>query len=531
MYFAANTLWATSDGGRSWKQISPDLTRKTYDLPASVGVYKSDPTAEAKQRGVIYALAVSPKQQGMMWAGTDDGLIWLTTDSGAHWNNVTPPQLSAWQKVSVLEASHTDPQTAYAAVNTLRIDDLHPHIYRTRDSGKSWTEITNGIAENQNVNSVREDTKRKGLLFAGTEGAVYVSFDDGDHWESLRLNLPATSVRDLLIKNDDLAIATHGRGFWILDDITPLRQMWGNSVNGAFLFAPELAYRVHWSSNPDTPLPPDEPAGQNPSDGAILNYYLKAASSKPVTLEILDASSKVVRRYSSADPVPRPNPELPIPEYWVRPYQGLSAAPGFHRFLWDMHYTPVPGGTPDYPISAVEHNTAPTPSSPWIMPGKYTVVLTVDDQKYTQSLTVQMDPRVKTSMPDLQKQFDLSNQLYEDLMALQPVMEKAADAREKLKEMQKTATGAELEKLQATSKELAAIEGGGGRRRRRGAQPENLTGVHDQLLQVFGMLQEVDVAPTMQAAAAVPKVDQSTKTVIQQWKEFQKESLAPLKLQ
>jgi photosystem II stability/assembly factor-like uncharacterized protein len=531
MYFAANTLWATSDGGRSWKQISPDLTRKTYDLPASVGVYKSDPTAEAKQRGVIYALAVSPKQQGLMWAGTDDGLIWLTTDSGAHWNNVTPPQLSAWQKVSVLEASHTDPQTAYAAVNTLRIDDLHPHIYRTRDFGKSWTEITNGIAENQNVNSVREDTKRKGLLFAGTEGAVYVSFDDGDHWESLRLNLPATSVRDLLIKNDDLAIATHGRGFWILDDITPLRQMWGNSVNGAFLFAPELAYRVHWSSNPDTPLPPDEPAGQNPSDGAILNYYLKAASSKPVTLEILDASSKVVRRYSSADPVPRPNPELPIPEYWVRPYQGLSAAPGFHRFLWDMHYTPVPGGTPDYPISAVEHNTAPTPSSPWIMPGKYTVVLTVDDQKYTQSLTVQMDPRVKTSMPDLQKQFDLSNQLYEDLMALQPVMEKAADAREKLKEMQKTATGAELEKLQATSKELAAIEGGGGRRRRRGAQPENLTGVHDQLLQVFGMLQEVDVAPTMQAAAAVPKVDQSTKTVIQQWKEFQKESLAPLKLQ
>ena len=531
MYFAANTLWATSDGGRSWKQISPDLTRKTYDLPASVGVYKSDPTAEAKQRGVIYALAVSPKQQGLMWAGTDDGLIWLTTDSGTHWNNVTPPQLSAWQKVSVLEASHTDPQTAYAAVNTLRIDDLHPHIYRTRDSGKSWTEITNGIAENQNVNSVREDTKRKGLLFAGTEGAVYVSFDDGDHWESLRLNLPATSVRDLLIKNDDLAIATHGRGFWILDDITPLRQMWGNSVNGAFLFAPELAYRVHWSSNPDTPLPPDEPAGQNPPDGAILNYYLKSASSKPVTLEILDASSKVVRRYSSADPVPRPNPELPIPEYWVRPYQGLSAAPGFHRFLWDMHYTPVPGGTPEYPISAVEHNTAPTPSSPWIMPGKYTVVLTVDDQKYTQSLTVQMDPRVKTSMPDLQKQFDLSNQLYEDLMALQPVMEKAADAREKLKEMQKTATGAELEKLQATSKELAAIEGGGGRRRRRGAQPENLTGVHDQLLQVFGMLQEVDVAPTMQAAAAVPKVDQSTKTVIQQWKQFQKESLAPLKLQ
>jgi photosystem II stability/assembly factor-like uncharacterized protein len=527
MYFAANTLWATHDAGRSWKQLSPDLTRKSYDLPASVGVYKSDPTAEAKQRGVIYALAVSPVQRGLMWAGTDDGLIWLTTNGGTNWKNVTPPQLSAWQKVSVLEASHSDAQTAYAAVNTLRIDDLHPHIYRTHDSGRTWTEITNGIVENQDVNSVREDPKRKGLLFAGTEGSVYVSFDDGDHWESLRLNLPATSVRDLLIKNDDLAIATHGRGFWILDDITPLRQMWGSAVNGAFLFAPELAYRVRWNTNPDTPLPPDEPAGQNPPDGAILNYYLRSSSGTPVTLEILDRAGKVVRRYSSADPVPPADPELPVPEYWVRPYQGLSGAAGFHRFLWDMHYPPVSGVTPEYPIAAVEHNTAPVPTSPWIMPGKYTVVLTAEGKKYTQSLTVQMDPRVKTSMADLQKQFDLSNQLYADLMTLQPVLEKASDAREKLKEKQKTANGAELEKLQAASKELAAIEGGG-RRRRRGAQPENLSGVHDQLLQVFGMLQEVDEAPTAQATAAVPKVDQSTKSVIQAWEEFQKGDLAAL---
>ena len=198
---------------------------------------------------MIYALALSPVQRGLMWAGTDDGLIWITTDGGKNWNNITPPQLSAWQKVSVLEASHTDPQTAYAAVNTLRLDDLHPHIYRTHDSGKTWTEITNGIAADQNVNSVREDPKRKGLLFAGTEGAVYVSFDDGDHWQSLRLNLPATSVRDLLIKDDDLAIATHGRGFWILDDITPLRQLSDKVVGDpAYLFAPELAWRVRWNT-------------------------------------------------------------------------------------------------------------------------------------------------------------------------------------------------------------------------------------------------------------------------------------------
>ncbi len=279
LYFASNTLWTTRDGGQNWKQISPDLARKTWEIPATVGIFRSEPSAQPKQRGVIYALAPSPLDINRIWAGTDDGLIWITTDDGANWNNITPPQLSAWQKVSVLEASHSDPQTAYAAINTLRLDDLRPHIYRTRDSGKTWTEIVSGIPENENVNSVREDPKRKGLLFAGTERAAYISFDDGDHWQSLRLNMPATSVRDLTIKNDDLAVGTHGRGFWILDDITPLRQLDDKVVtSNAFLFAPELAYRVRWDTNSDTPLPPDEPAGQNPPDGAIFNYYLKSSA-------------------------------------------------------------------------------------------------------------------------------------------------------------------------------------------------------------------------------------------------------------
>jgi len=528
MYFAANTLWLTSDGGRSWKQVSPDLTRKTYDVPASIGVYKTDATAQPKQRGVIYALALSPVERGRMWAGTDDGLIWLTTDDGAHWNNITPPQLTAWQKVSVLEASHSDPQTAYAAVNTLRLDELTPHIYRTHDSGKTWTEITNGIAAHQNVNSVREDPKRKGLLFAGTEGGVYVSFDDGDHWASLRLNLPATSVRDLLIKENDLAIATHGRGFWILDDITPLRELSAKVLGDqAYLFAPELAYRVRWNTNPDTPLPPDEPAGQNPPDGAILNYYLKSGASGPIKLEIMDGDGKLVRSFSSTDPAPAQDPDLGIPEYWVRPAQTLSAAEGSHRFAWDMHYTPVAGVKPDYPISAVEENTAPVPTSPWIMPGKYTVVLTAGGQRYTQPLTVEMDPRVKTSRADLQKQFDLSNELYHDFLALQPVVEQAEAAHSQLKAMREKATGPDAAKLDATLKALAALQGGGGRRRR-GVQPENLNGVMGQIGQIFGALQEVDAAPTTQVAAAVPKVHQSTQKVMQQWKEFQAKELAPL---
>jgi len=528
LYFAANTLWTTRDLGRSWKQISPDLTRKTWEIPASVGAFRSDASAQPRQRGVIYALALSPLDSNRIWAGTDDGLIWITTDGAANWSNITPPQLSAWQKVSVLEASHFDAQTAYAAVNTLRLDDLRPHIYRTRDSGKSWTEITSGIPANENVNAVREDPKRKGLLFAGTERAVYVSFDDGDHWLSLRLNMPATSVRDLLIKDDDLAVATHGRGFWILDDITPLRQLDDKVVaSNAFLFAPETALRIHGNSNSDTPLPPDTPAGQNPPDGAILDYYLKSASSAPVTVEVFDKAGKLVRRISTTDPAPQPNPDLEIPAYWVRPPHPLAGYAGFHRFFWDMHYPPVPGIKPEYQIAAVPWNTAPAPTSPWVMPGNYTVALTVNGRKYTQPLTVQMDPRVKTSAADLQKQFDLSQQVYQDLMAVQPVIEKATAAQAQLKSMREKASGADAAKIDEAAKQLESLQGGEGRRRR-GPQPENLTGVRSSLLAMLNILQEVDAAPTAQASAAVPKLHESAAKLLAQWQDVQTKVLAPL---
>ena len=531
LYFAANTLWTTRDGGHSWQQISPDLTRKTWEVPATVGIFWSEASAQPKQRGVIYALAPSPLDINRIWAGTDDGLIWLTTDGGANWTNITPPQLSAWQKVSVLEASHSDPQTAYAAINTLRLDDLRPHIYRTRDGGKTWTEITSGIPDNENVNAVREDPKRKGLLFAGTERAVYVSFDDGDHWQSLRLNMPATSVRDLTIKNDDLAVATHGRGFWILDDITPLRQLDEKIVaSNAFLFAPETALRVRWDTNSDTPLPPDTPAGQNPPEGAILNYYLKSASSAPVTLEILDSGGKLVQRFSTVDPVPQLDPALSIPSYWLRPPHPLASNAGYHRFFWDMHYPRVPGIKPEYPIAAVPWNTAPAPVSPWIMPGMYTVVLTVDGQKYTQPLTVEMDPRVKTPAADLEKQFDLSQQVYQDLLTLQPAIEKVTSARAQLKTMREKASGADAAKIDEAAKELESLEGGEGRRRR-GPQPENLTGVRASLLEMLNTLQEVDAAPTTQAAAAVPKLHASAVSLIERWHEVESKQLRPLKLQ
>jgi photosystem II stability/assembly factor-like uncharacterized protein len=533
LYFAANTLWTTRDGGRNWKQISPDLTRKTWEVPATVGIFATEPSAKPTQRGVIFALAPSPLDINRVWAGTDDGLIWLTTDGGANWNNVTPPTLTAWQKVSILEASHSDPGTVYAAINTLRLNDLRPHIFRTRDGGKTWTDITTGIPDNENVNAVREDSKRKGLLFAGTERTVYVSFDDGDHWQSLRLNLPATSVRDLAIKNDDLAIATHGRGFWILDNITPLRQLDDKVVaSNAHLFAPQLTYRVRWNTNTDTPLPPDVPAGQNPPDGAILDYYLGAAASGDVTLEILDGAGKLVRRYSSADPLPPPDPELAIPTYWLRPLQKLSNQPGFHRFLWDLHYPPVPGIKPDYPIAAVYRDTAPVSTSPWVMPGKYQVVLTANGQKYTQELTIEMDPRVKTPIPGLQQQFNLSQQIHQDILVLQPINDQVEKLRAQLKAQRaKSPSPADAGKLDVFSKKLEAFAGAEGRRRRGGQPAPTLSSVRGSLLELFSVLQDVDAAPTPQAAQAVPVLHNSTESLLKQWAEIEKTDLPQIKSQ
>ena len=529
LYFAANTLWTTRDGGRSWQQISPDLTRKTWDVPASVGIFASE--VKPTQRGVIYAIGPSPLDINRIWAGTDDGLLWLTTDGGKNWNNVTPPTLTAWQKVSSIEASHTDPNTAYAAINTLRLDDLRPHILRTRDGGKTWTEIVNGIPDNENVNAVREDPKRKGMLFAATERTVYVSFDHGDHWQSLRLNLPASSVRDVMVKDNDLAIATHGRGFWILDDITPLRQLDDETLAGnAYLFEPGLAYRVHWDMWTDTPLPPDEPAGQNPPDGAILNYYLGAGSSGDVKLEIFDSGGKLVRAYSSADPVPTPDPELSIPAYWVRPPQHLSNQPGFHRFMWDLRYAPVPGIKPEYPIAAIYQNTAPAATSPWAMPGKYKVVLTANGQKYTQDLTIQMDPRVKTPAADLEQQFKLSQQVYQNILALQPINDQVEQLRAQLKAQREKSPAASA-KLDAFSQKLDAFAGAGGRRRRGTQQAPTLSSVRGSLFEMFSVLQDADVAPTPQAAQAIPVLTQSTQSLLKQWDEIQKTDLPQLKSQ
>jgi photosystem II stability/assembly factor-like uncharacterized protein len=532
LYFAANTLWKTRDGGRNWQQVSPDLTRKTFELPVTIGKYRTQPTAQPAQRGVIYAVAPSPLDIKRIWAGTDDGLVHLTTDAGAHWANVTPAQLTAWQKISIIDASHFNPAAAYIAVNTIRLDDLRPHIYRTRDSGATWTEITNGIPNNENVNVVREDPERKGLLFAGTERAVYVSFDDGDHWQSLRLNMAASSVRDLIIKGDDLCVATHGRGFWILDDITPLRQLETKVTSAdAFLFRPQTATRVRWDMNTDTPLPPDEPGGENPPDGAVIDYYLGSAPAGAVTLEIRDAAGQIVRRYSSADPIPAIDPMLAVPTYWVRPPQGLSSARGMHRFLWDMHYPPVPGEKPSYPIAAVYRNTAPDFTSPWIMPGKYTVALNVNGKTYTQTLIVQMDPRVKTPARDLDEQFRLSKQLYDTWVAFNLITSQSNPLSKQLADLRSTAKTDEVKtQIDAFVQRVDAVVGA------EVARPDlanKLTAASAlaRIKTLFGMLQDVDVAPTPQTVAAVTQVQADARSLRTRWQTLMTQDIITLNQQ
>ncbi len=408
LYFSSNMLWQTIDGGRSWDQISPDLTRKTWEIPKTVGVYTSLPEAQPTQRGVIYTIAPSYLDERTIWVGTDDGLIHLTRDGGKTWNDVTPPALAPWSKVSIMDASHFDAGTAYAAINTMRLDDLRPHIYRTRDAGKTWTHITAGIPDGGIINVVREDPKRRGLLFAGSEQAVYVSFDDGEHWQSLRNNMPATSIRDLVIKDDDLVVGTHGRSFYILDDITPLRQIAATTVAAdVHLFTPQEAWRFRWNKNTDTPLPPDEPAGQNPPDGAIVNYFLKSTA-RTVSIEILDGQGSVVRRYSSDDAAEPLVEGRNTPDYWLRPHRPLLTGAGLHRFVWDMHHEPPAVSGFTYPIAAIVANTPRTPLGSWAVPGKYTVRLTVDGQAQSQPLVVKMDPRVKATAADLQLQYDTS---------------------------------------------------------------------------------------------------------------------------
>ena len=551
LYFSANVLFKTSDGGGSWQVISPDLSRPSYEIPASLGVFAASDPQKGQHRGVIYAVAPSYQDANTIWAGTDDGLIHLTRDGGKSWNDITPPQLTPWSKVSIIETSHTDAATAYAAINRFRLDDLHPHIYRTRDYGKTWTEIIKGLPECAPVNVVREDPIRKGLLFAGTETAVYVSFDDGDSWQPLQLNLPHTSMRDLTIHGDDLIVATHGRSFWILDDITPLRQLTAAfSLQKDLLFAPQTAIRFRWSRYPDTPLPPETPAGQNPPDGAIIDYYLaphSGAASGPVTLEIFDSQNHLVRRYASNDE-PESMEKIaasnPIPMYWVRPEKILSVRPRMHRFVWDLHYTKPNALSHNFPISAIPYNTPELPLGAFALPGNYTVKLSTgrSDREhpdgYTQPLVVKMDPRIKSSDADLAQQFAMESAsvigMNDTFAALAQLQSVRAQIKDGLAAVAKNGTNKSplADSLNALDQRLAQLQGAAQGNffglPPSGKQPENFTSAHQHFAAMLGAADSYDGAPTTTAIITFKQLEDDTQKLLDIWKKIKNEDIAKL---
>ncbi|MFZ3264904.1 MAG: hypothetical protein WA172_12960 [Terriglobales bacterium] len=423
LYLGTQFVMKTMDGGLHWEKISPDLTGAAKTTGEKLVGPATVENSRERGYGVVSTIAASPLRGEVIWAGSDTGRIHLTRDGGKTWQNVTPKGLTDWSRISFIEASHFDLAEAYAAVDRHRLDDPQPYLYRTRDYGVSWQLITDGIPSPSFLRAVREDSKDAKLLFAGTELGIYVSFDDGDHWQSLQLNLPATSVQDMAIHGDDLVIATHGRSFWILDDITLLRQAKRATEAGAgWLFSPATAVRVDNDRFLGTPLPPEEPAAKNPPDGAIIDYYLDKTAGH-VQLEIFDTKGNLVRGFSSDDrkddrKEPRHEP-LPIAQRWFPKPEVVETGMGMHRFVWDL----VVGRGSNSEESGDDEEWG-APRAPRIVPGTYEVRLTIDGKTSRQPLKVAMDPRSAATATELEQQYRLGRQMFtEAIQARQTLAE------------------------------------------------------------------------------------------------------------
>jgi photosystem II stability/assembly factor-like uncharacterized protein len=385
LYFANQQIFRTRDGGERWQTISGDLTRPHAGTPATLDAATAADAATGEPRGVVYALAPSPLDENVVWAGTDDGLVRLTRDGAHVWENVTPAAISPWSHIAGIEASHFDARTAYVAVDRHRLDDDTPFLYVTRDAGRTWRNSAAGIPNGSFVNAVREDPIRRGLLYAATETGVFVSFDDAAHWQSLRLDMPLVSVRDIAVRDGDLAVATHGRAFWILDDVEPLRQLAADPSPRARLFAPRVAVRTRDGNDEAEATPPETPLGENPPNGAMLDYVVPAGTQGTVALDVIDASGASIRRFASDDHPKAIDPkDVPFPAYWLVPARVPSAEPGMHRFVWDYHERGADG--------------------PLAPPGRYVVRLSLGGRTYSQRLVLVRDPRIAASDADLNAQ-------------------------------------------------------------------------------------------------------------------------------
>ncbi len=529
LYFGSQILFRTADGGSSWQEISPDLTREDPGVPANLDPAAAKDAPANERRGVIYTIAPSPIHAGEIWTGTDDGLIHVTQDEGKTWSDVTPPEITAWSKVTHIEASHFDAGTAYAAIDRHRLEDLNAYLYRTRDFGKSWTRISRGIPEGNFLNCVREDPVRKGLLYACVEKGVYISFNDGDDWQSLQLNLPTTSVRDLVIHENDLVIATFGRSFWILDDVTPLRQIDSQlQSSDAWLFAPQTAYRDRPGYDQGTPVPMDEPLSANPPDGAVLDFYLKEKSSSAIQLEVFDSAGKLVRRFASDDKLYKTDPHsVPLTMTWVRDPQPLANQSGMHRFVWDLHYALPEGARRSYFFSA----------GPWAIPGNYSVKLTANGKATTQPLIIKLDPRSNATADAVQHQFAVASQLSQTLAQVSIALQQAKDLRNQIDERKKDATGkpeivAALDDF--NRKMEVAVEFGTDNDfvlfglALPGKSHESLPHAQSALTGLLIVEQSADVAPSADVVTAANAWDASSKDSLARWKTVLERDFAAL---
>ena len=522
LYTAAEVIFKTTDHGMSWTAISPDLTRNDKSKQQSSGgpITKDNTTVEYYD--TVFTIAESPVQKDLIWAGTDDGLIQLTRDGGQHWTNVTPKGLPEWSLVSLIDASPHDAGAAYAAVDTHKLDDMRPYLYKTSDYGKTWTKITSGIPDGAYTHVVREDPKQKGLLYAGTEIGIYVSFDDGSHWQSLQLNLPTAPIHDLMVKDDDLAVATHGRAFWILDDISPLRQLSAHAKDEIVLYNPRPTYRLHWPEYYER----RQPVAPNPPNGALIFYYFKSAPKDEVTLEILDSKNTVVRKYSSVE---KKEPETP-PEWpdLKPPEETIPVDAGINRFNWDLRYDgpqKLPG----------EVGAEYRDRGPMAMPGNYQIRLTANGKSLTVPLELKLDPRVNVSLADLQKQFDLNIKVRDELSELHETVNEIRTLRVQFHGLQtRLGDDARFKPILASADAL----------------DKKMTPIEDQLLQVkiksseaslnypvlideqlhglFFSIDSADTAPTQQQYAAFEDLSRQTAPLIAQWNQIRSTDVVAL---
>ena len=523
LFLGTQYVMKTLDGGLHWEIISPDLTGSMQHP----GDKKPDgpPTVEnAKQRGygVVYSIAPSNLNGGLIWAGSDTGLIHLTRDGGKNWKDVTPKALGDWSRVSLIEASHFDPAEACVAVDRHRLDDQRPYLYRTRDYGATWQLITDGIVASSFLRAVREDPQTRGLLFAGTELGAYVSFDDGDHWQSLQLNLPTVSIHDLTIHGNDLVVATHGRAFWILDDITPLRQA-HDAMNaaGPWLYRPATAVRIDNDAFLGSPLPPEEPAAKNPPNGAVVDYYLKTSAGH-IKLEIFDEKQNLVRSFSSDDPREQKHPPRAIADRWLPKPEILETTPGMHRLVWNLAWGD-PGGNAADQLSGDEYRTL---RSPRAVPGNYQVRLTFDGKSLAQPLKVVMDPRSPATSRDLEQQLQPSRQIFAEALSARQTLAEIKSVQKQLSDLEQKA-GENQADLKATvsqlETEIRTILAGS-----EGPANMGLENTSAGLTSSLAAVESGDRAAPSQAIALYHESSQATKLRKADWDQFKTTRLPQL---